>query len=601
MLKVNIIDYMTYASDTLTQWDTNIQLMITGLSLNVTPTILFSNRISVTSEPVVTKMSNGIIISEIPNGLLTEPYPIIAYVRVTESDSTYTVATIKIPVISAKKPGDYEYIENISIVSYESLLALVNSKASENDLNVERLRIDSILALSDGSTTGDAELIDIRIGANGKTYQSAGDAVRDQISSILPKNGETGQILMSDGNGNVLWATLKDSEAGGDITEEVTNLLDNKKYENSGYSGILFNYYGANQNVFTDLIDVSDYEKIYYRVWRQNKVTNGFVGVKIGCFDSEGIFLYYMGDSNNDYSENFSDVRHQMFDNETYEDNTVACKSIMQAIIPKGVSKIQFVIPGNSPMVSAFYPKFYVSYTDILDYDAEVITTTSTVTGGSSNTNDEPEDPGSGEVGKVLPLAGKSLCTIGDSLLNWGGGGDNTDGFLKVVHDRTGIVTTNRGLAGATWEEASGQTQCGVKRVQDYISNKNTYDCIVFLLGTNVSNLGSESDTSEITTSMCGAIRYCLKSLLEYSPTTPILVCLPPQREEGNDYQETKNEIIKSIANEYGVDTLDLFHCSQIVPNTVATTDNLSDGLHLDDNGKQNLGRILANKLISLI
>jgi len=58
------------------------------------------------------------------------------------------------------------------------------NKAQQVDLLVEKARITNLSTLVAGSTTGDAELIDTRIGTDGLIYSNAGGAIRGQINLL---------------------------------------------------------------------------------------------------------------------------------------------------------------------------------------------------------------------------------------------------------------------------------------------------------------------------------------------------------------------------------------------------------------------------------
>lgn len=66
-----------------------------------------------------------------------------------------------------------------NITSLQNGLNTTNS-----NLELQTSRIDNLAHLDEGSTTGDAELIDIRTGYDGTNYSSAGNAVRGQVSEL---------------------------------------------------------------------------------------------------------------------------------------------------------------------------------------------------------------------------------------------------------------------------------------------------------------------------------------------------------------------------------------------------------------------------------
>ena len=114
----NVIDH-------LTQWDTNVSIYIHGLTVDTPPVIHFSSPTSTKSYSVGSTLNENIIETVVPNILLEQPDPISVHIYTYDNDTKQgrTIEVATLPVHPKKRPDDYMYVENITVVN---ILALNN-------------------------------------------------------------------------------------------------------------------------------------------------------------------------------------------------------------------------------------------------------------------------------------------------------------------------------------------------------------------------------------------------------------------------------------------------------------------------------------------
>lgn len=220
-----------YSSDgtvlhSLTQWDAGQSFYIFNeFNLTEAPLFHFCNSQSDEALIVSATLADNKITVDIPNILLQEPYPIVAYMYCYATDtSARSIVAIKIPVHKRPKPSQYKYVENIEITSLKRVEAKLVELIGIAETSTDRLEEieDTVTQLLTDATKASEDASNAAKNAN--EAKNAANTAAERASEI------TDEIIKAANNANYavddmvdLKKRLADLEV--DITQDEINAL----------------------------------------------------------------------------------------------------------------------------------------------------------------------------------------------------------------------------------------------------------------------------------------------------------------------------------------------------------------------------------------
>ena len=176
----------------------------------------------------------------------------------------------------------------------------------------------------------------------------------------------------------------------------------------------------------------------------------------------------------------------------------------------------------------------------------------------------------------VRPISGKKILLIGDSNFQYNYQSEDDTAIRKYMKNTYNADVFSYAVAGATWEQGNPDdetdTTSGVGQIKRLLKEHlveetelldDTYDIIIVMLGTNCNKVGKANDTD--TTTMCGAMNYCLKRLAYYGREKVIGILNVPRRNQmaiiSGDSAENytlniegeKQKLVRLYANKYNM------------------------------------------------
>lgn len=191
--------------DHLTQWDIGQSLNIKTNIFNVPPVFHFCNIKSQEALVVQSTLnsSKNVVSVNIPNILLQQEYPIIAFVyEYSDQNSGKSIAEIRINVHKRPKPSYYSYVENIDKVSASA----INSELKTDIANLTNNVKTNYVSFTSTQTLTDNQKEKARSNIGAISYDEASKCALYELTS------STKEINVVPGSSGLIGATWSSSE-----------------------------------------------------------------------------------------------------------------------------------------------------------------------------------------------------------------------------------------------------------------------------------------------------------------------------------------------------------------------------------------------------
>lgn len=457
---------------------------------------------------------------------------------------------------------------------------------------VAREQIANLVA-NDESSEGNSELIDIRVGADGKIYASAGEAVRGQVNGLLKKpteDGNPGQVLSKDDGGNLVWKDVMSELKDKSISMNKTDFLSAKEAFNfiEQYRDT-FNSWNYGVFPFLDTMPKDNVE--FWVVTTENKQNDSGVQCAIYYGDFYRVIEVPIENTNITVEDVTYYIRHWKFEYNHdvckrwgFGNNTILDTSKILYWTDTPVDEEFIRNNGKTYSSSDDFKKIVTNITDekMESIKEEVI----------AAANDEI----SAMTIKMNPIYGKHVWIIGDSNTQY-----NLSDIQSLFEDDYGCTFTTYATAGYPWGTENGEDTtdnsavgqlnriCAQAEDQEgeyFAEDKHIF---LFMMGTNATSGGNGSASAANDVSTCyGAMNYCFNKISRFARCGNAVGAIIPLEINSTDKE---NQI--TLCKKYAIPYIDLMTEARIYQDNGANyiTDG---GNHIAGNGILHWKRIIG-------